>query len=125
MTAGDRRSRERIAAYSLHAKYDSKDITRAARAAFMARFEAEVDPLGMPSIGKATVDVATPRSSRVDCGDMPSLCSGILARRGLPTRGQSIKRRRNHARHAGRPRVSCKSCSLNDQKTLGTRSNSW
>lgn len=34
----------RIGAYSLHAKYDSKQITAAARAAFESRWENEVDP---------------------------------------------------------------------------------
>ena len=36
--------RARIGAYSLHAKYDSKETTRSARSAFLARFEREVDP---------------------------------------------------------------------------------
>lgn len=45
VTADERRARARIAAFSLHAKYDSRDVTRAARAAFLARFESEVDPL--------------------------------------------------------------------------------
>jgi hypothetical protein len=44
MNAGGRRARARIAAYALHAKYDSRDLTRAARAAFLERFEREVDP---------------------------------------------------------------------------------
>lgn len=49
MTAEERSLRARIAAYSLHSKYDSSDITRAARAAFLARFENEVDPFGVLS----------------------------------------------------------------------------
>ena len=36
--------RGRIGAYALHAKHDSRETTRAARAAFLGRFEAEVDP---------------------------------------------------------------------------------
>ena len=36
--------RGRIGAYSLHAQYDSRDITAKARAAFLGRFEDEVDP---------------------------------------------------------------------------------
>jgi hypothetical protein len=33
--------------YALAAKYDSKETTKAARAAFMAKFEQEVDPEGV------------------------------------------------------------------------------
>lgn len=36
--------RSRIAAYRMHARNDSKLTTAAARAAFMERFENEVDP---------------------------------------------------------------------------------
>ena len=38
--------RGRIGAYRLHATHDPKETTKAARAAFLARFEAEVDPNG-------------------------------------------------------------------------------
>lgn len=38
--------RGRIGAHRLHARYDSKELTAPARAAFMARFEREVDPTG-------------------------------------------------------------------------------
>ena len=38
--------RGRIGAYRLHATHDSGKTTRHARAAFLARFEAEVDPDG-------------------------------------------------------------------------------
>lgn len=34
----------RLGAYAVHAKYDSKEITKPARTAFLARFEREVDP---------------------------------------------------------------------------------
>ena len=34
----------RIGAHAMHAKYDSRETTRAARAAFSARFEHAVDP---------------------------------------------------------------------------------
>ncbi len=37
----------RIGAYRLHALYPAEETTRAARAAFMARFEREVDPDGV------------------------------------------------------------------------------
>jgi hypothetical protein len=39
--------RGRIGAFAVHAKYDSREITAPARAAFMARFEREVDPEGV------------------------------------------------------------------------------
>ena len=38
--------RGRIGAHRLHALYDSKELTKPARAAFLARFEREVDPTG-------------------------------------------------------------------------------
>lgn len=41
-----RSSRARIGAYALHAKYDSQELTKNARATFLARFEREVDPDG-------------------------------------------------------------------------------
>ena len=36
--------RARKAAYSLHARYDGREITAGARAAFLGRFERQVDP---------------------------------------------------------------------------------
>lgn len=41
-----RRIRGQIGAYSLHAQYDSKAITANARAAFLSKFEKQVDPEG-------------------------------------------------------------------------------
>ena len=38
--------RGRIGAHCLHARYDSKELTAPARAAFLAKFEREVDPAG-------------------------------------------------------------------------------
>jgi len=38
--------RGRIGAYRLHATHDPRETTKAARAAFLARFEREVDPDG-------------------------------------------------------------------------------
>jgi hypothetical protein len=38
--------RARIAAYTLHSKYDSRALTARARNAFLARFLKEVDPDG-------------------------------------------------------------------------------
>lgn len=37
----------RLGAYTLHARYPAKDTTAAARKAFLARFEREVDPDGV------------------------------------------------------------------------------
>jgi hypothetical protein len=37
----------RIGAHALHSKYNSKELTKPARASFMARFEREVDPGGV------------------------------------------------------------------------------
>jgi hypothetical protein len=36
--------RGRIGAFALHARHDPRETTKPARAAFLARFEAEVDP---------------------------------------------------------------------------------
>jgi hypothetical protein len=36
-----------IGAYALHSQYDSRELTRAGRAAFLSRFEREVDPEGV------------------------------------------------------------------------------
>lgn len=44
LTPAQRVLRARIAAYTLHATHDSRELTRPARDAFMARFEREVDP---------------------------------------------------------------------------------
>ena len=46
MTPAERSLRARMAAYRLHATHDPKETTAAARAAFLARFEREVDPDG-------------------------------------------------------------------------------
>jgi hypothetical protein len=44
MTPEQARLRARRGAYSLHARYDGLEITAGARAAFLRRFEREVDP---------------------------------------------------------------------------------
>ena len=41
---GEMALRGRIGAHSLHARYDPKETTAAARAAFLDRFEREADP---------------------------------------------------------------------------------
>ena len=47
ITPSQRSLRSRIAAYTLHATHDPRETTQAARIAFMARFEREVDPEGI------------------------------------------------------------------------------
>jgi hypothetical protein len=42
----ERSLRARLAAHSMHAQHDARETTTAARAAFLARFEVEVDPDG-------------------------------------------------------------------------------
>lgn len=44
LSAEERRLRGKIAAHVTHARHDSCEITKAARAAFLGRFEDEVDP---------------------------------------------------------------------------------
>jgi len=43
-TPAQRSLQARIAAYRMHAMHDPRDTTREARAAFLAKFEREVDP---------------------------------------------------------------------------------
>jgi hypothetical protein len=42
----DRSLRARLAAYAMHARHDARETTANGRAAFLARFEREVDPDG-------------------------------------------------------------------------------
>ncbi|MPZ69723.1 MAG: hypothetical protein GEU71_09355 [Actinobacteria bacterium] len=48
-----------MAAYSLHAQRDSREVTAPARAKFLERFEREVDPNGVLS--------ETERARRAEC----------------------------------------------------------
>lgn len=43
---GERSLRARLAAYAMHARHDARETTANGRAAFLARFEREVDPEG-------------------------------------------------------------------------------
>jgi hypothetical protein len=45
-SAAERRLRAKLAAHALHAQHDSREITAAARAAFLDRFSRQVDPDG-------------------------------------------------------------------------------
>lgn len=47
LTPEQRSARARAAAHALHSKYDSTSLTAPARAAFLARFETQVDPEGI------------------------------------------------------------------------------
>lgn len=47
LTSTDRVLRARLGAYALHAQRDGRETTAAARIAFLARFESQVDPDGV------------------------------------------------------------------------------
>ncbi|MGH6915517.1 MAG: hypothetical protein ACREH3_17655 [Geminicoccales bacterium] len=47
LTPAQRTMRARAAAYALHARTDPRETTQAARHAFLARFEREVNPNGL------------------------------------------------------------------------------
>jgi hypothetical protein len=44
--------RARLAAHAMHARHDSREVTTNARQAFVERFEREVDPDGVLSLGE-------------------------------------------------------------------------
>jgi hypothetical protein len=44
LTPAERTLRARLAAHAMHAQHDARQTTTNGRAAFLARFEAEVDP---------------------------------------------------------------------------------
>jgi len=46
MTPAERTLRARLAAHAMHATHDPREITQAAREAFMATFERQADPEG-------------------------------------------------------------------------------
>lgn len=46
LTPEQRSLRARMGGYAVAARYDTREVTKPARAAFMARFEREVDPEG-------------------------------------------------------------------------------
>lgn len=49
LTPTQRVLRSRMGGYMLHATHDSAEVTKPARAAFLARFETQVDPDGLLS----------------------------------------------------------------------------
>lgn len=46
LSPAERTLRARLAAHAMHAQHDSRDTSAPGRAAFLARFEADVDPDG-------------------------------------------------------------------------------
>jgi hypothetical protein len=52
MNSAQRSLRARMGAHALHACHDSREITSAARAKFMSRFEEQVDPHGLLTPGE-------------------------------------------------------------------------
>ena len=63
LTPTERSLRARIGAYSLHAQYSPRETTKPARAAFMARFEREVDPDGVLTITERARRAAAARQA--------------------------------------------------------------
>jgi hypothetical protein len=55
--------RGKIGAYSLHATHDAKEITEPARKAFLAKFEAQVDPDGILPVEERRRRAAHARSA--------------------------------------------------------------
>lgn len=47
MTPAERSLRGRLGAYVVHSRYDSRELTKPARAAFDSKFERDVDPDGI------------------------------------------------------------------------------
>ncbi len=60
LTPAERSLRSRIAAYTLHATHDPHETTKAARHAFLAKFEREVDPDGQlpPEVRRRRAEAA-------------------------------------------------------------------
>lgn len=54
LTDSQRSQRARIAAHSLHATHDSRELTKNARRAFRDKFEREADPEGVLSADERT-----------------------------------------------------------------------
>jgi len=52
MSPSQRTLRARLAAYSMHARHDGREITANARKAFVERFERDVDPDGVLPIAE-------------------------------------------------------------------------
>jgi hypothetical protein len=62
VTTSDARQRAQIAAYSMHARHDTRMTTAAGRAAFLDRFEPD-DPAGLLTEGERARRAAAARSA--------------------------------------------------------------
>ncbi|HUY08302.1 MAG TPA: hypothetical protein VNH82_09935 [Candidatus Dormibacteraeota bacterium] len=80
MNQAQRTLRARLAALTLHATHDSREVTAPARRAFLAKFEAEVDPFG-----KLSPEVRT----RVATQRMRSHMKLLAARSALARSGRA------------------------------------
>jgi len=83
-----RRLRGRIGAYRLHATHDPRETTKAARAAFLGKFEEEVDPDGSLSLEE--------RSRRAEAARRAYFAQ--LAYRSAKARRQRLGRRNGGAK---------------------------
>ena len=63
VTPAERTLRARIGAYRLHATHDSRETTAAARSAFLANFERQVDPEGILSADERRLRAAAARKA--------------------------------------------------------------
>jgi hypothetical protein len=63
MTPSERVLRARLAAYTMHARHDTRETTAAARAAFLDRFKREVDPDGTLSAAERQRRAAAARKA--------------------------------------------------------------
>ena len=52
LSPSQRSMRARLAAYAMHARHDSREVTANVRKAFVERFEQEVDPDGALSVAE-------------------------------------------------------------------------
>lgn len=90
LTAGELRTRGRAGAYAQHAKYDTRETTKAGTAAFLARFEAQVDPDGVLTPEERTRRAAAARAAYFAQLQLKS----AISRRA--SRGRAVAARRAH-----------------------------
>jgi hypothetical protein len=91
--------RARLAAYTLHAKYDARETTTA-RAAFMDRFEREVDPDGQLSVEERQRRAAAAAARK-------AYFTRLALRSAQARRGRSVAARRSSSESDARPPVGC------------------
>ena len=88
LSPAERTLRARLAAHTLHAKHDAREITAKARAAFLARFEAEVDPDGTLSIEERQRRAEHARSAYFTRLALERAKAARQARRGAQSPGE-------------------------------------